>query len=68
MPCAARAFGEYIPDIIAFDEIVIETQTIDRITKHEMGQILNYLKITRLRLGLILNLKYARLQWKRVVL
>jgi GxxExxY protein len=60
--------GEYIPDLIVFDNIVVEIKTIERITDHEKGQILNYLKIAKLRLGLILNFKFARLQWERLVL
>ncbi len=60
--------GEYIPDLIVFDHIVVDTKTIDKITNHEKGQILNYLKITGLRVGLILNFKYAKLHWERVVL
>lgn len=60
--------GEYIPDLIVFDKIVVDTKTIDAVTDHEKGQMLNYLKITGLRVGLILNFKYARLQWKRIVL
>ncbi|HBR68008.1 MAG TPA: GxxExxY protein [Rhodospirillaceae bacterium] len=60
--------GEYIPDIIAYDQIVVEIKTIDRITPHEEGQVLNYLKVCNLRLGLILNFKNARLEWKRIIL
>lgn len=60
--------GEYVPDLIVFDQIVVDTKTIDRITNHEKGQILNYLKITGLRVGLLLNFKYAKLQWERIVL
>jgi GxxExxY protein len=60
--------GEYVPDLIVFGQIVVDTKTIERITDHEKGQILNYLKITNLRLGLILNFKHARLQWERIVL
>ena len=60
--------GEYVPDLIVFDQVVVDAKTIDRITSHEMGQILNYLKITGLRVGLILNFKYSKLQWERVVL
>jgi len=63
-----KQVGEYIPDLIVEDGVVVETKTVDRITDHEMGQILNYLKITGLPVGLILNFKYAKLQWKRVVL
>ncbi len=60
--------GEYIPDLICFDTIVIDTKTIDRITDHELGQMLNYLRITGRKVGLVLNFKRARLDWKRVVL
>lgn len=60
--------GEYIPDLIVFDKIVVDTKTIDRITNTEKGQILNYLKITGLKVGLILNFKYAKLEWERLVL
>lgn len=39
-----------------------------RITDHERGQMLNYLRITKLRVGLILNFKNARLEFERMVL
>jgi GxxExxY protein len=60
--------GEYIPDLIVLDKIVVDTKVIDRITEHELGQMLNYLKITNLPVGLILNFKRSRLEWKRVIL
>jgi len=60
--------GEYIPDLIVFDKIVLDTKVIEKITDHEIGQVLNYLKITELKLGLILNFRRARLEWKRIVL
>ncbi len=60
--------GEYVPDLIVFDEIIVEAKTIERITNHEKGQILNYLKITGLHIGLILNFKHSKLQWERLAL
>ena len=60
--------GEFIPDLIAFGSVVVDTNAIDRITDYERGQMLNYLRITKLRVGLILNFKNARLEWERVVL
>ncbi len=54
--------GEYFPDLIVFDQIVVETKTIDPITALGRGQILNYLKITQLRVGLILNFKRPTLE------
>ncbi len=60
--------GEYIPDLIVLGKVVVDTKVIDRITEHELGQMLNYLKITNLPVGLVLNFKRSKLEWKRVVL
>jgi len=60
--------GEYVPDLIAFGKIVIDTKTIEKIGNHEKGQMLNYLKITGLSVGLVLNFKHAKLEWERLVL
>ena len=60
--------GDYIPDLIAFDKVVVETKTIDRITNVARGQVINYLKITGLRVGVILNFKHNKLEWERIVL
>src|ERR1700733_9729652 len=59
--------GEFIPDLIAFSSVIVDAKMIERITDHERGQMLNYLRITKLRVGLIVNFKNARLAWERVV-
>ena len=60
--------GLFIPDLIAFDAVVVDTKVIDRITDHERGLMLNYLRITNLRVGVILNFKHTKLEWERIVL
>jgi GxxExxY protein len=60
--------GLFIPDLIAFDAVVVDTKVIDRITDHERGLMLNYLRITKLRVGVMLNFKHAKLEWERIVL
>jgi len=60
--------GEYVPDLIVFDKVVVDTKVIEKITDNEIGQVLNYLKITGLKLGLVINFRRARLEWKRIVL
>jgi GxxExxY protein len=60
--------GLFVPDLIAFDAIVVDTKVIDRITDHERGLILNYLRITKLRVGVILNFKHRKLERERIVL
>src|SRR6266436_6371347 len=44
-----RQVGLFVPDLIAFDTIVVDTKVIDRITDHEKGLMLNYLRITNSR-------------------
>src|SRR5438552_7070415 len=60
--------GIFIPDLNAFDGVVIDTKVIDRITDHEHGLMLNYLRITGLRVGVILNSKHRKLEWERIAL
>jgi len=60
--------GLFVPDLIVFDSIVLDTKVIDRITDHERGLMLNYLRITGLRVGVIINFKHRKLEWERIVL
>lgn len=60
--------GMFVLDLIAFDSIIVDTKVIDRITDHERGLMLNYLRITTLRVGVILNFKHRKLEWERIVL
>jgi len=54
--------GLFVPDLI------VQGRTIDHIGDHERGQMLNYLALTGLRVGLTINFKRAKLEWKRSVL
>jgi GxxExxY protein len=60
--------GLFVPDLIAFDSVVVDTKIIDQITDHERGLMLNYLHITGLRVGVILNFKHSKLEWQRIAL
>ena len=60
--------GQYVPDLIAFSSVVVDAKTIEAITDHERGQMFNYLRITGLKVGVILNFKNARLEWERLIL
>src|SRR5436305_12300952 len=60
--------GVFVPDLVVFDSVVVDTKVIERITDHERGLMLNYLRITRLRVGVILNFKHRKLEWERIAL
>jgi GxxExxY protein len=60
--------GEFIPDLIVNQAVVVDTKVIDEITDFERGQMLDYLRITKLRVGVIVNFKRPKLEWERIVL
>jgi len=59
---------EYVADLICFGEVIVELKAIDRITSKEEAQLLNYLKATGFRVGIVINFGVERqLDWKRMV-
>src|SRR6187549_425125 len=41
--------GFFVPDLVVFGVVILDTKVIDRITDVERGQMLNYLRISKLR-------------------
>ncbi len=59
--------GALIPDLIVDDLVLIDTKVADQFHDSHVAQIVGYLAITHLRLGLLLNFKRMKLDWKRIV-
>lgn len=60
--------GNFIPDLIVADVVIVDAKVVDHITDTERGQMINYLRITGLEVGLIINFAHAKLEWERIVL
>lgn len=59
---------EYVADFVYFGEIIAEIKALDELTSREEGQLLNYLKATKSKVGLLINFgARGRLEWKRFV-
>jgi GxxExxY protein len=58
--------GKLITDLIADSKVIVETKVVDQIIDAQIAQVLSYLSITGLKVGLILNFKPASLVVKRV--
>ena len=59
----------YRPDFVCFDQIIVELKSMARLSGVEEAQIINYLKITKKRVGLLVNFgSLPRLEWKRYVI
>ena len=59
--------GDCIPDIAVNSDFLIDVKSIDKIGENELAQMLNYLRIAELKVGLVINFKNSKLDWKRVV-
>jgi GxxExxY protein len=57
----------YEPDFICFDEVIVEIKAMDKLSSIEHAQIINYLKATRLKVGLLINFGSKSLEHKRFV-
>lgn len=62
-----KFIGKLIPDLIVGGE-VIDAKVVTAFTADHVAQMLGYLNITGLPLGLLLNFRYRKLQIKRVIL
>ncbi len=62
-----REIGRLIPDLIVDDLVIADTKVVSAFNETHWAQMIGYLALTGMRLALLLNFKYAKLQWKRVV-
>jgi GxxExxY protein len=59
---------EYVADFICYGKIIAELKALDELTGKEESQLLNYLKVTGLRVGLLINFgSVGKLEWKRFI-
>ncbi|MBU4075912.1 MAG: GxxExxY protein [Euryarchaeota archaeon] len=59
--------GDYFADILVENEIIIELKTVKEFDDIHIAQCLNYLKITGLKLCLLINFSKPRVEIKRIV-
>ena len=59
--------GTLIPDLIVDKKVVVDPKVVTAFNENHIAKMTGYLAITRLKLALLLNFKYAKLEWKRIV-
>ena len=59
---------EFFPDFVCFGKIVLELKAVRELTDIHQAQLFNYLKASKLRLGLLVNFGTTSLQFKRFIL
>ena len=60
--------GDYTADLLVEDEVIVELKTVENLDGSHEAQLLNYLKATGFRIGLLVNFKHKKADIKRMVL
>ena len=58
---------QFICDFLVAGTVMVELKAVKELTEPQKAQVLNYLRATNLKLGLLLNFGAGSLQYKRVI-
>ena len=59
--------GAYIADLVVDNNIIIELKSVSKLTNVMEAQLINYLKLSHIQVGYLMNFNSTRLEWKRFV-
>jgi len=59
--------GEYFADIVVEGNVILELKAVEQLQKIYEAQILNYLKATGYKIGLLINFTHPKAEIKRFV-
>jgi GxxExxY protein len=62
-----QLIGTLVPDLIVDDLVIVDPKVTSAFNDTHVAQMTGYLVITNLQLALLLNFKFSRLTWKRIV-
>ena len=58
---------KYFADFLCYGQVIVELKALNDLTGDHLSQVLNYLKASNLKVGLLVNFGKPSLQYKRVV-
>ncbi len=60
--------GKYYSDIVVENKVIVELKAIERLSSAHVGQVLNYLKSSGLRVALLFNFGKPKVEYRRILL
>ena len=57
--------GAYIADLVIDDKIIVELKSVSKLNSVMEAQLFNYLNLSHLRVGYLMNFHSIKLEWKR---
>jgi GxxExxY protein len=58
--------GTLVPDLIVDGLVIADPKVVSAFNENHTAKMIGYLAISKLDVALLLNFKYAKLQWKRI--
>ena len=66
--CKGKYLGEYVADLVVGEKVIVELKCVERFANEHLAQCINYLKVSRLSVALLINFQKPKVEWKRVLL
>ncbi len=61
-----QMIGRYSADLVVSQTVIVELKCCDSLIGEHQAQLFNYLKVSRLPIGLLVNFRRRKLEWKRL--
>jgi GxxExxY protein len=59
---------KFVADFLCYSEVIVELKAVEEFATEHIIQVLNYLKASKRRIGLLINFGAPKLHYKRVIL
>lgn len=60
--------GAYVADLVVEGKVILELKAVKELTSVMEAQLLNYLRLSGIPIGYLVNFRNMRVEWKRRVL
>ena len=61
-----KVMGRYNADLVVNQTVIVELKCCDKLIPEHQAQLFNYLKVSGLPIGLLINFRRRKLEWKRL--
>ncbi len=62
-----KEVGMYYADLIVEDKVIVEVKSVEKLDDVHRAQLMNYLRISGVRVGLLINFSRPKLEYERFV-
>ncbi len=65
VPFRGKIVGNFVADVVVEDRLLVELKAVKALSSEHMAQVLNYLKATKIEVGLLINFGNPKLAYRR---